>query len=204
MSTEHAILAVLSFKPSSGYDIKAEFEHEAAGLYWGMSYGSIYPKLKKLEEEGLIIAFEDDSKGRRKTLYELTRSGWAELERWLLKAPEYPVIKDELFMKMAVWHEGMDNNALISHLRVRRGKTLEILRFVKAWPENNTSYVSGIGKLAIRYARMRLEVELDWIDETIAALEKGNLPEPQDPSGMAKGIAKRRRRAMEGADIDEK
>ncbi|RDU38400.1 hypothetical protein DRW41_02205 [Neobacillus piezotolerans] len=200
MSTEHAILAVLSFKPSSGYDIKAEFEHEAAGLFWGMSYGSIYPKLKKLQEQGLIKTYESSSDGRRKTIYELTRSGWAELESWLLTAPEYPVVKDELFMKMATWHEGMDNNSLVSHLRARRERTNEILRFVIAWPENNTSYVSGVGKLAIRYAKARLQVELDWIDNTIAALEEGILPEPQDPFGMGEGIKKRRQQAMEGED----
>src|SRR6476646_4134404 len=87
MSTEHAILAVISFKPSSGYDIKSEFEHEGAGLFWGMSYGSIYPKLKKLEKEGLIKAFETSSEGRRKVLYELTGSGWGELEKWLIATP---------------------------------------------------------------------------------------------------------------------
>lgn len=203
MSTEHAILAVISFKPSSGYDIKAEFEHEAAGLFWGMSYGSIYPKLKKLEEQGLIKTFESSSEGRRKTIYELTGAGWAELESWLLSPPEYPVIKDELFMKMASWHDGMDNNALAAHLRTRRKRTMEVLRFVEAWPKNNSSYVSSVGKLAIRYGKVRLESELVWIDETITALEEGLLPEPQDPFRLGEGIKNRRRQAMEETGHDE-
>lgn len=66
LSVEHTILAVLSFWPSTGYKIKSEFEHKVAGLYWGMSYGSIYPKLKKLEEEGFIYTLEQEDDGRRK------------------------------------------------------------------------------------------------------------------------------------------
>lgn len=81
MSIEHSILAILSFWPSTGYNIKAEFEHKAAGLYWGMSYGSIYPKLKKLEEQGYIYTINEEAEGRRKKQYELTAKGWKELEK---------------------------------------------------------------------------------------------------------------------------
>lgn len=204
MSIEHSILAVISFKPSSGYDIKAEFEHEAAGLFWGMSYGSIYPKLKQLEESGLIEALENNPQGRRRILYDLTPKGWKELDDWLLKNPEYPVVKDELFMKIAAWHEDMEPNRLINHLESRREKSLEILNFVKNWPENGSSYVSGIGKLAIEHAKLRLESEINWIEKTISILEKGELPKAQDPGGMAEKIRKRRMEALERRRIDEK
>ncbi|OCA85613.1 hypothetical protein A8F94_12085 [Bacillus sp. FJAT-27225] len=198
MSIEHSILAVISFKPSSGYDIKAEFEHKGAGLYWGMSYGSIYPKLKKLEEHGLIVASEANSAGRKKTLYELTGEGWRELEKWLAEPPEYPVIKDELFMKIAAWHEEMDSDVLIAHLKARKAKSKELLDFVIKWPENNQSFVSGIGKLGILYVKTKLEAEIKWIDDTIAALEQKDIPEAQDPSSLGAGIKKRRRNALQG------
>jgi len=204
MSIEHSILAVISFKPSSGYDIKAEFEHEGAGLFWGMSYGSIYPKLKQLEEAGLIEALDHNPQGRRRVLYDLTPKGWKELDDWLLQTPEYPVIKDELFMKIAAWHDGMEPACLIGHLENRREKSLETLHFVKNWPKNGTSYVSGIGKLAIEHAKSRLESEIDWIDKTISILKKGALPEAQDPVGMAGKIRKRRMEALERRRTDEK
>jgi PadR family transcriptional regulator, regulatory protein AphA len=196
MSVEHTLLAVLSYWPSTGYDIKSEFEHKAASLYWGMSYGSIYPKLKKLEEEGFVYALDQEEEGRKKKLYELTPKGWEEFENWLRTPPAYPIIKDELFMKMSTWHEDMDYSILIGHLRKRRVETEDILMFVKEWPTNRISFVSKLGVLAIRFAEIRLEAELKWIDETIHALQTNDLPEGQDLKGNVDKILIRRRKAI--------
>ena len=120
MSIEHSILAVISFTPATGYDIKSEFETKASSLYWGMSYGSIYPKLKNLEENGYIYSVSNEHGGRQKKHYELTKKGWIELENWLSEAPSYPSVKDELFMKLAAWHSEMDEDLLVSHLEKRK------------------------------------------------------------------------------------
>ncbi|QED46166.1 PadR family transcriptional regulator [Cytobacillus dafuensis] len=198
MSVEHTILSILSFWPSTGYDIKSEFEHKAAGLFWGMSYGSIYPKLKKLEEEGFIYPIEQEEDGRKKKLYELTPKGWEEFENWLQLPPAYPVIKDELFMKMATWHDDMDFSILIGHLQKRKEETEDLLNFVKEWPTNGYSYVSRTAMLSIRYAKIRLEAELKWIEESIYALENDDLPNGQDPNQNTEKLLERRRKAING------
>ncbi|SFA76833.1 MULTISPECIES: PadR family transcriptional regulator [unclassified Bacillus (in: firmicutes)] len=206
MSADHAILAVISSMPSSGYDIKNEFEHKAASLYWGMSYGSIYPKLKKLEEEGFIQAFENEISGRKKTLYELTAKGWSELENWLNATPAYPARKDELFMKMAAWHSEMDNRIFIKHLQKRKFESEDILAFISQWPSNGTSYISGLGMLGISYSKTILEAEIKWIDETIQTLLSNNLPASQDPNGLEEKIVQRRKKALNnelGGNADE-
>lgn len=195
MSVEHTLLAMLSFWPSTGYNIKSEFEHKAAGLYWGMSYGSIYPKLKKLEEEGFIFMVEQEEDGRKKKMYELSPKGWDEFENWLNAPPSYPIIKDELLMKMSTWHEDMDFDILISHLSKRKEETEDMLQFVKEWTNNGYSYISKIGSLAIRYGEIRLESELKWIEESIEALKNNNLPEGQDINGNTEKILERRRKA---------
>ena len=196
MSIEHSILAILSFWPSTGYDIKAEFEHKAAGLYWGMSYGSLYPKLKKLEEEGLIYPVEEQEEGRKKKRYELTTKGWKEFERWLSLPPAYPVVRDELLMKMSTWHEDMDDEVLIGHLQQRKEKTGDLLEFVENWPTNGVSYVTDYGMLAIRYGKIQLEAELKWIEETINMLTDRQLPKGQDPNGNKEKLLARRRTAI--------
>ncbi|CAM4012712.1 PadR family transcriptional regulator [Mesobacillus thioparans] len=192
MSIEHSILAVISFRPSTGYDIKSEFEHKAAGLFWGMSYGSLYPKLKKLEEQGFITTIESETDGRRKKLYELTGKGWTELESWLSRKPEPPAIKDELFIKMAAWHDEMDQSILAQHLKERARDSQEILNFVKEWKQNNTSYINSVGMLAMRYAELKLEAELTWIKESLTSLENDELPAGQDPKNL--GVKQRERR----------
>lgn len=200
MSIEHSILAILSFWPSTGYNIKAEFEHKAAGLYWGMSYGSIYPKLKKLEEEGLIYPIEEEEEGRKKKQYELTPKGWKEFEKWLTLPPAYPVVKDELLMKMSTWHADMDDEFLINHLLKRKAVTEDLLGFVKNWPTNGTSYISDYGMLSIRYGELRLEAELKWIEESIHILEEKQLPNGQDPNGNTDKLIARRRAAIQSEE----
>lgn len=196
MSIEHSILAVISFRPSTGYDIKAEFEHKAAGLYWGMSYGSLYPKLKKLEEQGYIFTIESEAEGRKKKLYELTGKGWTELESWLARKPEPPSLKDELFIKMAAWHNEMDLMVLAGHLKTRAIESKEILSYIREWKQNNTSYINSVGMLAMRYAELKLEAELQWIKESLASLENDGLPEGQDPKKLGEKQLKRRKAAL--------
>jgi PadR family transcriptional regulator, regulatory protein AphA len=168
-----------------------------------MSYGSIYPKLKKLEEEGFVFSMEQEENGRNKKLYELTEKGWQEFEKWLCAPPAYPAVKDELFMKMSTWHSDMDTGQLISHLEKRKRESEDILYFVKEWPRNGISFVSDIGVLSIRYAEMRLETELKWIEESISILKGGKLPEGQDPNGAEEKILARRRKALGLKSEDE-
>lgn len=196
MSIEHSILAVISYRPSSGYDIKSEFEHKAAGLYWGLSYGSLYPKLKKLEEEGFITTLEEDKDGRKKKLYDLTGKGWRELENWLAQTPAPPVIKDELFMKLAAWHKEMDLETLCVHLKARESESKELLSYIKNWKQNKTSFINSVGMLAIRYAELKLEAELQWITESLDAIENINMPDGQDPYQFEEKQLERRKTAL--------
>lgn len=196
MSIEHSILAVLSFRPSSGYDIKNEFEHKAAGLYWGLSYGSLYPKLNNLEKDGFIETVETDKEGRRRKLYELTGKGWLELENWLAQTPAVPSIKDELLMKMAAWHKEMDLSILSGHLKIRMTESKELLSYINKWKENKTSFINSVGMLAIRYAELKLEAELQWLDEAISAIEQDTLPIGQDPAGLEEQQLERRNKAL--------
>ena len=196
MSIEHSILAVISYRASSGYDIKSEFEHKAAGLYWGLSYGSLYPKLKKLEEEGYITTLEEDKDGRKKKLYDLTGKGWRELESWLAQTPVPPVIKDELFMKMAAWHKEMDSATLCGHLKARESESQELLSYIKHWKQNKTSFINSVGMLAIRYAELKLEAELQWITESLEAIQGNEMPVGQDPFKLEEKQLERRKIAI--------
>lgn len=192
MSIEHSILAVISFNPATGYDIKSEFETKASSLFWGMSYGSIYPKLKNLEENGYIYSVLKEQGGRQKKQYELTKKGWIELENWLSEAPAYPSVKDELFMKLAAWHTEMDENILLSHLETRKAESTELLQYVRHWQQNGTSFISSIGMIGIRYAEMKLETEIRWINEAAEQLKTGGLPPSQDRLIMEKKLLERR------------
>jgi DNA-binding PadR family transcriptional regulator len=69
------LLSLLAEEPMHGYDIILALEERFGGTYTP-SAGTIYPRLSKLEEEGLVTKSADG----RKTVYEITDAGRAELK----------------------------------------------------------------------------------------------------------------------------
>lgn len=70
------LLALLEESPKHGYDVIRDLSGRFGGTY-SPSAGTVYPRLAKLEEEGLVRTTTD---GRR-TIYNITDVGLAELER---------------------------------------------------------------------------------------------------------------------------
>ncbi|MFC4243726.1 PadR family transcriptional regulator [Gryllotalpicola reticulitermitis] len=68
------LLSLLDESPKHGYELIQALEQRFGGTY-SPSAGTIYPRLAKLEEEGLVTK---TSQGR-KTVYEITEAGRAEL-----------------------------------------------------------------------------------------------------------------------------
>ncbi|OFI39790.1 PadR family transcriptional regulator [Arthrobacter sp. SW1] len=69
------LLALLESGPKHGYEIIKALAERFGGTY-SPSAGTVYPRLGKLEEEGLV-ATENDG---RRTNYSITRAGLAELD----------------------------------------------------------------------------------------------------------------------------
>ncbi len=68
------LLSLLAEQPRHGYELIQALSDRFGGTY-SPSAGTIYPRLAKLEEEGLVTKVTDG----RKTVYEITDAGRAEL-----------------------------------------------------------------------------------------------------------------------------
>ena len=68
------LLSLLADAPMHGYEVIQALEERFGGTYVP-SAGTIYPRLAKLEEDGLVTKSADG----RKTVYEITEAGRAEL-----------------------------------------------------------------------------------------------------------------------------
>jgi DNA-binding PadR family transcriptional regulator len=68
------LLALLSEGPRHGYEVIQDLEHRFNGLY-SPSAGTVYPRLAKLEEEGLVERSEEG----RKAIYRITEAGREEV-----------------------------------------------------------------------------------------------------------------------------
>ncbi|ERG63858.1 hypothetical protein L332_05150 [Agrococcus pavilionensis RW1] len=69
------LLSLLAEAPRHGYELMQALEQRFGGTY-SPSAGTIYPRLSKLEEEGLLTKAVDG----RKTTYSITDAGRAELD----------------------------------------------------------------------------------------------------------------------------
>ena len=68
------LLSLLDESPRHGYDLMQALSDRTGGTYTP-SAGTVYPRLAKLEEEGLVTKTVDG----RKTVYEITEAGRAEV-----------------------------------------------------------------------------------------------------------------------------
>lgn len=73
------VLFILSLGPTNGNDIANKIGERTSGL-WVPSTGGIYPILKKLEKDFLIVGQWDNPHKRMQKIYTLTAEGIKELE----------------------------------------------------------------------------------------------------------------------------
>lgn len=84
---EYIVLGLVSLEPQSGYSISSFFED---GSYsWSASPGSIYPMLKRLEKQSVIVGeLEMEYETRPRKVYTLTDRGGELLDEWLRAVPD--------------------------------------------------------------------------------------------------------------------
>ncbi len=82
------LLSLLAESPKHGYELIQALSERFGGTY-SPSAGTIYPRLAKLEEEGLVTKTAEG----RKTVYSITEAGRAELEA---REGELDAIEDEV------------------------------------------------------------------------------------------------------------
>lgn len=85
------ILGLLSHQSMTGYEIKKRLD-TTLRFFWGASFGSIYPTLGGLVDDGLVTKLETNDNGRNKLIYTITEKGEEHLRDWL----SIPVEKDEI------------------------------------------------------------------------------------------------------------
>jgi DNA-binding PadR family transcriptional regulator len=94
------ILGLLSHEDLTGYDIKKRIDG-AISFFWKGSFGSIYPSLSAMEEEGFVVKQKaDNSGGREKILYHITDKGLNALKGWLSEEQACNDLKYETLLKL--------------------------------------------------------------------------------------------------------
>ncbi len=111
MSIKSAILGILSWKPSTGYELKKIFE-DSSFMHWSGNNNQIYKALISLEDEALVaskVIHQDNSPSKK--VYSITEEGLKELNEWVKSTPEIPEIKKTFLVQLA-WSHMLSNEEL--------------------------------------------------------------------------------------------
>jgi PadR family transcriptional regulator AphA len=171
MSLKFALLGLLAEEPKYGYEIKQQFEG-SLGNVWSVSYGQLYPTLRRLSELGWVTKkTAPGKKAAEKNIYSITAKGKKRLDDWLLKPlrSSYKV-KDEFTLKF-LFFDKLPKERVLEYLRLQQKKTVmqkeNFQRTLVAIREALNFYLQAI----IRKGIIHLEAENQWLEEVISDLD---------------------------------
>ena len=99
MNVRTLCLAMLAFGESSGYDIRKRASEGAYRHFADASYGSIYPALAKLAEDGCVEHRQEVQAGRPpRKVYSITEKGLAEFREVLGREVEPDVFRSPFLL----------------------------------------------------------------------------------------------------------
>lgn len=96
----YVVLGMVRLGARSGYQIKRMVD-DSIRFFWTISPVQVYPSLKQLERAGYVTGQDEPSGNRRRRVYEITPSGEAALNHWLLAADPMPFeLRDVAMVKL--------------------------------------------------------------------------------------------------------
>ena len=151
MNIRTLCLGILQFGDATGYEIKKMVEEDMFNHFIEASYGSIYPALTRMSQDGLVTCREEVQSGKPdKKVYSITDEGRAELVRTLGAAPRPDKFKSEfLFVMLLADLLPQDHIAAVYDQRIHDMRTeLEQMRACACAPgseHEGSRFVTGYG-----------------------------------------------------------
>ena len=169
MSLKYAILGLLDQEPHYGYEIKQKFEH-MMGALWPVSYGQLYPTLRKLAEDNLVtMKTVQGKKAVEKNVYSITDEGSALFKKWLHNDNKKVQIsiKDEFTLSL-FFLDQIDAFDAESILTTKLNELREKHRKYSDEYDRYTEHTPQYKKALTRKMLLHLEAEQKWIEELLA------------------------------------
>ena len=162
---ELAILGLLKDHPMHGYQLSRELSDQLGGL-WKVSYGSLYPTLRRLERQGAVEATSGTpgtGGGRRKTVYRITEHGEA-LFLQLLEEPIHDgAAEDARFRVRLVFFRYLPPETRIRLLDRRRQGLQDRLAGVKAAIRSAADADDEYTRALMEHGRAATETDIAWL-----------------------------------------
>ncbi|WP_319463358.1 PadR family transcriptional regulator [Micromonospora sp. RTP1Z1] len=169
MAIQHAVLALLARGPSYGYELKGAFE-QAVGPQWGpLNIGHLYQILERLSRDGLVVAERQAQPVKPdRVVYEITREGRTELDRWLVEpSPRSGGFRDDFFLKVTAAARSGEPVTVRTVLGNQRGHLMRELRNLDGLRRRADDPVV---RLLLSAASRHVEADLAFVDDAESAL----------------------------------
>lgn len=160
-------LGILTMGDATGYEIKKKFEQELSHFY-DASFGSIYPALTKMTDEGLVRCTEQAQEGRPdKKVYAITSAGRMEFLDALSKEPRKDRIRSE-FLAMLMFSDLLSPSR-VAHLIDTRLRELDAT--IDSHTGCNDSVMTNSEKFLTGFGLTVYRAERDYLAENRHLLE---------------------------------
>ncbi len=171
MDVKTVCLGMLTDGAASGYDLKKQFE-STFGHFFAAGYGSIYPALSSLAEDGLVECEEIPQEGKPdRKLYRITEAGREQLLAALDKPDPSHKVRSEFLATMCFAHlmTGEQIRTVLAHrldeIQQYLGMFEEFEREGALDSQAGMRFVCGCGKAVMEAMQEHIEKHGHELDE---------------------------------------
>lgn len=163
-----AILGLLKERSMHGYRLSKRLS-ETLGAFWKVSYGSLYPTLRRLVEMGAVEpVFPKEEVGRRKNVYRITERG-EQLFYELLSEAGQEALEDNRFRVRLTFFKYLKPDIRIRLLERRRAFLEERLSTLRATLANYRERIDAYTESLMRHGADSTAHDIAWLDDLIRA-----------------------------------
>lgn len=171
MNSQDVILGTLMNRSLSGYEIKQRFE-DTFSYFYSSSYGTIYPMLHRMEQNGLITKESVLQEGKpNKNVYTITEAGISQFHTYLDSPLETENMKSDFLMRL-FFGEIAGNVKVISWLKQEQKRAQLNLDKLLAKYEAYQSKMPPSSRICIEIGIKEYSAKLEVIQEGLARFEQ--------------------------------
>lgn len=177
MDLRSAILGVLTWSSSSGYDLKRIFS-DSDVFYWSGNNNQIYKSLIELRQEGLVTSqVQHQESLPSKKIYSITDQGLSTLHQSLREAPEVPELRKGFLIQLA-FAEVLSDEEILTLLEKYADEIANRLRMYEAQAArssspNRSKREEYLWKRIMQNFIATYQTELDWARQTLQEFREG-------------------------------
>jgi DNA-binding PadR family transcriptional regulator len=166
---ELAVLGLLKESSMHGYQLKKSLS-DTLGPFWVVSYGALYPALKRLRVQGAVEqVYPKTQVGRRRNVYRITEVGERIFAELLSKGGERENVDDNGFRVRLAFFRYLKPETRIGVLERRKAALTtrlgELRNRVTAYTEPTDGYTLSL----MRHGMDSTERDITWLDGMIEA-----------------------------------